>query len=448
MSLGFTEFPKCFSFDCTMRGIILSRFKITTMKNISFFKKTLILKTICLSGVLGAQVQLNELTDFGTSIYDINNEGKAVHGNGYYDFMTNTSSPTESDVVQTVAINNAGQVLGMITDESGENYLPAFKDDNVWTAFTNMDENYTYTLYDISENGIYAVGQTSNDQFEAWPFIYNIQTQTLTVLDSPLYEYGAAYGVNNNGIAVGWMDDLPLGTVRMPAYFQEDGTIVLIDEEYGEASDINENNEIVGITQGQPFIYKIAEEELTTYEIPTDYLSASFSDISDNGICVGYAETIIVGEGFLRRPIIYHSALGSQPVMLTDVLEEQGIDASELTGIGYKISPNGNYVGGWSSGPAFMATGWAVYFDDMLLGVSDLGSSDLSVYPNPVKDILSINSDSQILSVSVYNLAGQEMINMTDVTNGVNMTSLTSGVYVLRVTLKEGKVKTFKIIKK
>src|SRR5690606_266427 len=128
-------------------------------------------------GIYGfSQVQYNLLEGFGMAIYDINNEGKAVHGNGYYDFTSNTSNTSESGVAETKSINNADQILGVY------NGTPAYRNEGVWTEFANMDSNYEYTLYDISENGIYAVGQTSNDAFESWPFIYNIQTQTLTVL--------------------------------------------------------------------------------------------------------------------------------------------------------------------------------------------------------------------------------------------------------------------------
>lgn len=335
-----------------------------------FYKlKQAIFPVILLAGSCAfAQVQLNQLTDFGTPVKDINNSGKGLHANGYYDFSTNSSSVTEEGVGETVSITNSGMVLGKIADESGENYIPAMRVDGTWNAFTNMDETLGYTLYAISENGVYAVGQTDwSEESGVWGFIYNTQTQTLTILDSPLYEYGAAYGVNNEGIAVGWVDDLPSGTVRMPAYFTEDGTITLIKDTHGEASNINDNNEIVGNFGGAPFIYKIASDEFTSYEIPADYLSAAFADISDNGIAVGYGETFIEGQGPLRMPIIFHPNLGAQPIFLNDFLNEHDIDTSMLDGIGYKISSDGNYLGGWSSGPAFMALGWAVYFDDQII---------------------------------------------------------------------------------
>ena len=420
------------------------------MKKNYSIKQTLILGGFLTSGFLSAQIQLNQLTEFATSIYDINDEGKAVMGNGYYDFGTNTLSPTEEGVLQTVSITNSGMVLGQIIDDSGENFLPAIKNGDTWTALENMDENFTYTLYDISDNGIYVVGQTDwTEENGAWGFIYNTETQTFKLLSSPLYEYGAAYGVSNAGIAVGWVDDLESGTVRMPAYFDEEGNITLISELYGEASNINENNEIVGVLESAPFIYNIATNTITTYETPDGYYTSSFADISDNGIAVGYADTYIEGQGDLRNPIIYHASLGAQPRFLAEVLTENGVDASTLDGTAYKISSNGKYVGGWISGPAFMATGWAIFFDDAILNVSDLNNLKLTAYPNPVKDVLNFNSDKNILNISVYNLAGQQIISNAKLTNKqLNLASLVPGTYIFCVTLEGGKTETLKVIKK
>src|SRR5690606_8693652 len=75
--------------------------------------------------------------------------------------------------------------------------------------------------------------------------------------------------------------------------------------------------------------------------------------------------------GFSRRPIIYHPDLGEDAQPLADVLTQFGIDASTLMGTGYRISSDGNYVCGWGDGPAFLAPGWAVYFDGLLLAESE-----------------------------------------------------------------------------
>lgn len=83
------------------------------------------------------------------------------------------------------------------------------------------------------------------------------------------------------------------------------------------------------------------------------------------------------------------------------------------------------------------------------MNVSDLNNSDLSFYPNPVKDVLNLNSKSPIQNVSVYNLVGQKVISNANLTNNqINVSSLNSGVYVFRVTLQNGKTETFKVVKK
>lgn len=322
------------------------------------------------SSLLG-QVQFNMLDTPGTAIMDINSQGHGIHMGGYYDFATNTSTVLEEGVYSTNAINDNEDIIGLVDDGAG-NMVAGMRVGGVWTPFpASVPLDAEDTLYDVSENGVWVVGQTGWDSESntAWGFIYNTETEEFRLLDSELYEYSAAYGVNNDGYAVGWVDDLPVGTVRMPALFNPDGSITLISEEIGDAGGINNNGQVTGTIQGLAFIYDITTATTQTFNMPEGAIGGSFASISDNGIAIGYAEM----PGFSRMPIIYHPDLGEQPQMLTDVLTGFGIDPGELAGTGYKISSDGNYVCGFTDGPAFMAIGWAVYFDGQLI---DDGSSD------------------------------------------------------------------------
>ena len=83
------------------------------------------------------------------------------------------------------------------------------------------------------------------------------------------------------------------------------------------------------------------------------------------------------------------------------------------------------------------------------LGSNELMASDFSYYPNPVTDILNINSQKAVNSVEIFNLTGQKVQNNAKVQNGqINMSALNSGLYVIRVTLENGVIETFKVIKK
>ncbi|MBA5630250.1 T9SS type A sorting domain-containing protein [Moheibacter lacus] len=83
------------------------------------------------------------------------------------------------------------------------------------------------------------------------------------------------------------------------------------------------------------------------------------------------------------------------------------------------------------------------------LGVSDMDAFDFAYYPNPVKDVLNINSKKQVENIAVFNLAGQQVLVKSQIANGqINVASLPTGVYIFKATLQGGQVETFKIVKK
>ena len=94
----------------------------------------------------------------------------------------------------------------------------------------------------------------------------------------------------------------------------------------------------------------------------------------------------------------------------------------------------------------------AVFFvagDCELLGVEDMSSFDFSYFPNPVNDVLTIQSQKAVKSVEVFNLTGQKVLNTSKLTKGeVNVSALSAGVYVFKATLENGQIETFKVVKK
>ena len=67
------------------------------------------------------------------------------------------------------------------------------------------------------------------------------------------------------------------------------------------------------------------------------------------------------------------------------------------------------------------------------------------IYPNPVKDILNIQSDEEVKTVEVYNSLGQKVMNGNK--NQVDVSFLSKGVYILRVENKYSKITIQKFIK-
>ncbi|HAV02143.1 MAG TPA: hypothetical protein DCW95_02920, partial [Chryseobacterium sp.] len=83
------------------------------------------------------------------------------------------------------------------------------------------------------------------------------------------------------------------------------------------------------------------------------------------------------------------------------------------------------------------------------LGTSEAKRQNLSVYPNPVVDVLNIDSDSKVSGVTVYDLTGKVVSNHTMAAqkNQINLSKLSPGVYVVIVQTEAGS-KTVKILKK
>ena len=83
-----------------------------------------------------------------------------------------------------------------------------------------------------------------------------------------------------------------------------------------------------------------------------------------------------------------------------------------------------------------------------LLSNSAFDLTSFKAYPNPVKDVLSLEYTSDITSVSVFNLLGQEVFAKTvnATTAKVDMSQLNSGAYIVNVTI-DGVTQVVKVIK-
>ena len=84
--------------------------------------------------------------------------------------------------------------------------------------------------------------------------------------------------------------------------------------------------------------------------------------------------------------------------------------------------------------------------------VSDITDNaiNLSVYPNPVKEIMNVKSAKSIRSISITNIAGQEVFKANLSSNKiarVNTSGLNSGIYFIKVITVDGEFSTKKIVR-
>lgn len=81
------------------------------------------------------------------------------------------------------------------------------------------------------------------------------------------------------------------------------------------------------------------------------------------------------------------------------------------------------------------------------LGVESFDKSAISMYPNPVENILTVATKDQIESIKIYSLVGQLVHANTD-KNTIDVSSLTNGVYLTEIKFSNGQILNKKIVKK
>lgn len=108
------------------------------------------------------------------------------------------------------------------------------------------------------------------------------------------------------------------------------------------------------------------------------------------------------------------------------------------------------YIGFYSS----TTNVWFVGIDDFqvfgtALSVSDVDKKNAKIYPNPVEDVLHIESKNKISDVSIYDMSGklQQHTKVNSEDADIDVSTLIKGTYLIRIN--DGKSeKTQKIIKK
>jgi len=93
------------------------------------------------------------------------------------------------------------------------------------------------------------------------------------------------------------------------------------------------------------------------------------------------------------------------------------------------------------------------YFDDITfsdaLSIPTFTSSKVKIYPNPISNQMTIESNIEIQKVFIYNLLGQEVINCQPTSNSViiQTNGIESGVYLAKTIMIDGTESILKFIK-
>ncbi len=136
-------------------------------------------------------------------------------------------------------------------------------------------------------------------------------------------------------------------------------------------------------------------------------------------------------------------------------------DDDSTTGHGYitfKIKPFPDYAIGdiipntaeiyFDFNPAIITNTWMTEFVEENLSTQDETFSNLSIYPNPVKDKLFLSNNTPIETVKITSLLGREVLtkDINSLDGSLDLKAISNGIYLITIT-SNTQEKTIKIIK-
>jgi hypothetical protein len=155
-----------------------------------------------------------------------------------------------------------------------------------------------------------------------------------------------------------------------------------------------------------------------------------WSDLSGNGTT-------------LRQITLPLDAAGCYRLEINDAYGD-GINAGYGAGNVELVDAAGNRIA-YSNGQFGLQLAW--YLDcDGIVSIEEIVDANFAIYPNPVTDILNIQSNEPVKRVEIFNLLGQ-VVKAESYTNSVDMARLSTGIYTVKVTTDAG-VKVQKVVKK
>ncbi|MES2485757.1 MAG: fibronectin type III domain-containing protein [Bacteroidota bacterium] len=191
-------------------------------------------------------------------------------------------------------------------------------------------------------------------------------------------------------------------------------------------------------SQGSLFIDDIKVEEWTC-NVPTSILVTEGSVTTTGATLTWTAPSESITQGFFYA----YSTTSTPPtdfaMATTPTVTLTGLEPG-TTYYFFVKSFCGPLMGEWSEPVTFTT--------EDLVGITDVAFSSLAVYPNPAKTSFSIKNNTAIDSAVLYNMAGQQLLNVAinSTEAQINIEKLPEGIYML-TAYAGGASKTIKVIR-
>lgn len=414
---------------------------------------------ICGLGFANSQVFITG--DYAT-MTDVSNTGVAA-GNvmNVYHVMWNEGNGLvtigelsgNEQISGTTSISQDGKYISgtMVNPNSGKTEMARYNTiTNDWTYLGVLSPDADgSSAWGMTSDGSAVVGLGFVSGWEAHAVKWTQETGLVDMGSTTSGSSSRANAISDDGkVIVGWQDD-DFGD-RFAVYWKDNvQKFIKNGENYitGESQAVTpDGNTIVGSAEGEEaaFVWNVVDG-YTNIKHPDPMYIGGASGVSDDGKTVigffrPWGAPATAGEGF-----IWTKETGA--INLNDYVASLGYDELGITfALPMGISPNGKYISGLGATEDGMK-GFVIKLPANLATGVTPNKSKIAMYPNPVKDVVTITNADQITHVEIYNVAGQKVKSAKMLKNNqLNLSGLSKGVYFLKIE-NAGKTETMKFIK-
>lgn len=414
---------------------------------------------VCGLGLANSQV-------FNTGNYitmtDVSNTGVAV-GNvmNEYHVMWNEGSGTvnigqitgDEPISGTTNISSDAKFISgtMTNPASGKNEMARYNTNtSTWSYLGNLNPDSDGTsAWGMTSDGSTVVGLGMVSGWEGHAVKWSQATGLVDLGSTVPSASSRANSISADGtVVVGWQDDDFGG--RFAVYWKNNLQTIIKNNDQnvaGEAEAVTpDGSTIVGISEDEEgaFVWNVADG-YTSIKHPDPMYIAGASGVSDDGkTVIGYfrpwGSPAAAGEGF-----IWTKETGS--INLNQYVASLGFDDLGITfALPLGISPDGKYIVGLGLSGNDLS-GFVIKLPSSLATAGAQNKSKVGIYPNPVKNVVTITNADKITNIEVYNAVGQKVISSNVLQNNqLNLSKLSKGAYFLKIE-NAGKIEMIKFIK-
>lgn len=111
-----------------------------------------------------------------------------------------------------------------------------------------------------------------------------------------------------------------------------------------------------------------------------------------------------------------------------------GVDIAGANGPNHTATQNGSYTVAVKNQDLLCEGVSPAVEVDLSVGIENIFSSAVTLYPNPATNLLNVETDEEIAQVEILNLQGQVMKTVTADFSSINISALCTGLYLARIS--------------